>query len=733
MVKNFDDEEAKILLADLDSSDDTEGNQRDSLFRENNFRDEMKSPSLKLSPSSTYGKRISSAHRVHIAPLSITNHDKTLKSNKSKHNGTQKGYVLLLFVIIIMLGSYLFLILPKKDPSSIQMNRFIEEKESKITLMLDNYIFEKYHNLHRHFFSAFNLNIFDDKLYEENYVIPQIRETSWFDLPLDKESRIFNDIERKSIPKANIKVQQDDRDHKLKAATSRTSNELDRFNVQKSVPIEEEGGKNDNMNNNMNYTLLENLQKEIEIAIKRKEKKTCHPGFPEHCCIGSYTVYGFPAWRGDQYACPKANFHTLPIKTKNEEVIRYLDMSDAINSFTENKTITFIGDSMSSQHAYSAECSWLRATQAPKTQNRTFHKFFDDGELPQDYKTIMYTEWKIEGYRGPSQGSAVDKNPIITTMQFFMQYKPNMNDIINQLQATDVYIMNFGLHYLPAHKAEFRNMLVELFGLSELQKFARNPEKVLMWRENSAQHHQMEGGEYSLGIYTEGYLTMEEKIQNEKIDLTKRETEMVFLNRAMINDLVNNQKGNVAGNYTVNLLYGLERFGRNTSRTDLSRRSKKGMDFATFPWLVEKESDEEKKKQEKSNNGECANIDFMNNVPVQWRDKLVMEILMQYDFEVRIVDTENKLEDDLEKELAILQQNEEEYRRKSKVERPVIYWIPFYRHSNSRVDLHPFNVGKNRWDCTHYCYTPHFFTPLSDATARGILHSQRYRELRQRL
>ena len=43
------------------------------------------------------------------------------------------------------------------------------------------------------------MNAFDDKKYEENYLIPEIKGTSWFDSPLDIESNIYN-VELLKIP-----------------------------------------------------------------------------------------------------------------------------------------------------------------------------------------------------------------------------------------------------------------------------------------------------------------------------------------------------------------------------------------------------------------------------------------------------------------------------------------------------------------------------------------------------
>lgn len=48
-------------------------------------------------------------------------------------------------------------------------------------------------------------------------------------------------------------------------------------------------------------------------------------------------------------------------------------------------------------------------------------------------------------------------------------------------------------------------------------------------------------------------------------------------------------------------------------------------------------------------------------------------------------------------------------------EQPVLYWMPFYRITAARHELHPYNPWRKRYDCTHYCYTPLLWDPLVDA------------------
>jgi hypothetical protein len=59
--------------------------------------------------------------------------------------------------------------------------------------------------------------------------------------------------------------------------------------------------------------------------------------------------------------------------------------------------------------------------------------------------------------------------------------------------------------------------------------------------------------------------------------------------------------------------------------------------------------------------------------------------------------------------------------------RPLLYWLPFFRITAERHDLHPFNPSQNRTDCTHFCYTPYLWEPLSEGIAAAIEHTDRRR------
>ncbi len=53
-------------------------------------------------------------------------------------------------------------------------------------------------------------------------------------------------------------------------------------------------------------------------------------------------------------------------------------------------------------------------------------------------------------------------------------------------------------------------------------------------------------------------------------------------------------------------------------------------------------------------------------------------------------------------------------------EQPVLYWMPFFRITAGRHDLHPYNPWRQRYDCTHFCFTPLLWDPLVDSLHAAV-------------
>merc|ERR1712146_103904 len=174
---------------------------------------------------------------------------------------TNKCYLIGVLAFIMIVGIPIFIL--TQSTSFSKGEPVYSRREPKSMLMVNDYICKKYNNLHRYFFSDFALDAFDDKSYEENYLIPKIKGTTWFDFPIDRGAEIFNKIELESLPKANIKVQELERKNILKEIQASSNHTyVDKSSFSQNGETEEE--------NNINYDLLHKLQKNIKIARERK-------------------------------------------------------------------------------------------------------------------------------------------------------------------------------------------------------------------------------------------------------------------------------------------------------------------------------------------------------------------------------------------------------------------------------------------------------------------------------
>jgi hypothetical protein len=108
---------------------------------------------------------------------------------------------------------------------------------------------------------------------------------------------------------------------------------------------------------------------------------------PQHCCLGSFSLAGIMAWAGDaclvrlsacMHTCiistPSSHSHNTHTHTTQQDADffkfqvphrsnpglglgRYHDMGDVLRRLG-NRTLSFLGDSLASQHAHAMECSW---------------------------------------------------------------------------------------------------------------------------------------------------------------------------------------------------------------------------------------------------------------------------------------------------------------------------------------------------------------------------------------
>jgi len=152
----------------------------------------------------------------------------------------------------------------------------------------------------------------------------------------------------------------------------------------------------------------------------------------------------------------------------------------------------------------------------------------------------------------------------------------------------------------------------------------------------------------------------------------------------------------------------------------------------------------------------CFPIHFGPYIHPQWRDKLFLALAREEGWEVRFLGEYDEGEEGGEgvtaerrprrrrgadtacgargkseraKAAAVvgvdggMSMHEEEVERDGRGgegKKPVLYWMPFYRITSERLDLHPYNEWKGKYDCTHYCYTPFLWDPLVDGLGRAV-------------
>jgi len=58
--------------------------------------------------------------------------------------------------------------------------------------------------------------------------------------------------------------------------------------------------------------------------------------------------------------------------------------------------------------------------------------------------------------------------------------------------------------------------------------------------------------------------------------------------------------------------------------------------------------------------------------------------------------------------------------QKIKSGNPILYILPFFKHTARRPDLHPSQGPESKCDGTHYCYYPHFWKPVVENLARIV-------------
>eukprot|EP00898_Chlorokybus_atmophyticus_P006165 jgi/Chlat1/654/Chrsp103S01054 len=138
-----------------------------------------------------------------------------------------------------------------------------------------------------------------------------------------------------------------------------------------------------------------------------------------------------------------------------------------------NRTVLYLGDSVSYQVYYSTICSLARADAWAEHHPQ-------EGEL----KSALYkagAAWAQVNYAPESA----------TTFLFARVSVYNEGIVSNMLALADVIHVNYGLHYTQQTSEDYVFDVTKLF--QQLNQFAANPSKLALFRETSAQHFPASG------------------------------------------------------------------------------------------------------------------------------------------------------------------------------------------------------------------------------------------------
>jgi hypothetical protein len=251
---------------------------------------------------------------------------------------------------------------------------------------------------------------------------------------------------------------------------------------------------------NQNESLFYFNTSKVEDLLFNNSLRECNnSNLPETCCIGSKSDGGIIYWNAGTCAPIFANTNNVgsnyfrrlvPQGTKDPSTVRYHTMADVIDLLGNNRTLFFVGDSVTKQIAEDAAlCSWARDAKKqdgyPKVAAVLDELNLNETEIRWRYKASLFG-WDIETSKGARSG-----------IRYLKAYRPN-DDFSNihywaEYFQPDVLVINFGLHYLIEERHIYTSMVRNFF--KRMRSYAVS--RPLIFRETSAQHLATDGGEWN--------------------------------------------------------------------------------------------------------------------------------------------------------------------------------------------------------------------------------------------
>jgi len=215
-----------------------------------------------------------------------------------------------------------------------------------------------------------------------------------------------------------------------------------------------------------------------ELSLTNKARPgVCHPpkGTPQRCCLGGTSSGGNVYWKPNLCNFEDNFAHVEPYETK------FTISKLMVALHKHNYRLTIIGDSLMYQNTISLECGWLREGIETISKN--------------------HTKWNKNNWQygiGTSEHFVVNvSRPVL--VDFYLQYRPeqDMTQPREAIAASNVVLINSGLHFLDNSIKLFQTNTRDY--LQMMYKWVTEPghRRVLVWRENTAQHRDALGGEWN--------------------------------------------------------------------------------------------------------------------------------------------------------------------------------------------------------------------------------------------
>ena len=238
--------------------------------------------------------------------------------------------------------------------------------------------------------------------------------------------------------------------------------------------------------------------------VKAIETRVCRPdnGIPEHCCPGSFSAGGRMVYRENVCNDPQiydqiedySKGYLFNISSIDAEVCDSCRIVDHLLEY--NLTLSFVGDSVTSQTTQGFECELHRRGYRVKSKVIPWTRKERCGKRDCIGQKVQFTIQKPPSNQGHSEEEEKKEEVKVARINQYGIYRPDpLNEELKEeiIPNSDVIIFDHGLHWKPSEANLFSAAMVNY-----LTGFWGSNLTLLAWRETSAQHFDSDGGHYGL-------------------------------------------------------------------------------------------------------------------------------------------------------------------------------------------------------------------------------------------